>query len=132
MSQPSKIPVCITVAPEQLARLDQAAADLDRSRSWVTGRAIEEFLSRSSPLGEAAMPVLPGPPTTAGRGLGAPPGSTFPQKRSSRMSDLNQDVLARQAELARQRASLEQSQLADVAKRNAEYLERLDNGEDPQ
>lgn len=186
MSQSSKIPVCITVAPDRLARLDQVAAELDRSRSWLAGYAIEEFLSRSdgtavthgahpsepTPLGgRHGRSTMPGTPLAAagpGDASGARPGGDFTQSASailvathdplrpsgapggaggqgpsssamapagrsfskgSAMSDLHRDVLERQAAIARERAAQEQRAIEDVRKRNVEYLECLDSGD---
>jgi metal-responsive CopG/Arc/MetJ family transcriptional regulator len=41
-----KTPVCIAVAPDLLARLDDAAAEMERSRSWAASKAIAEYLAR--------------------------------------------------------------------------------------
>jgi hypothetical protein len=43
-----KIPTTLTLDPMLVHRLDQAAADRDRSRSWLAGRAIEAFLESPS------------------------------------------------------------------------------------
>ncbi|MGP0001195.1 MAG: ribbon-helix-helix protein, CopG family [Acetobacteraceae bacterium] len=52
----------MAIDSELMDRLDQAAADLDRSRSWVARRAFEAFLSSRS------SPGLPA--TAAGQALG--------------------------------------------------------------
>ena len=44
----SKLPVCIALAADQLAALDQAAAEQDRSRSYVAGLAIRQYLARTA------------------------------------------------------------------------------------
>jgi Ribbon-helix-helix protein, copG family len=58
-----KIPTTLTLDPMLVHRLDQAAADRDRSRSWLAGRAIEEFLAtNSAPCGLPASQTGPEPP----------------------------------------------------------------------
>jgi predicted transcriptional regulator len=44
----AKVPVCISVARDQLARLDAAAAAIERPRSWVCAKAIEQYLARNA------------------------------------------------------------------------------------
>jgi hypothetical protein len=44
---PKKLPVCVAIAPDQLARLDRIAAEKDRPRSWIVGRAVDEYLGRA-------------------------------------------------------------------------------------
>jgi hypothetical protein len=48
---PKKLPVCIAIAPDRLARLDRIAAEQERPRSWIVGRAVDEYLGRA----EAAL-----------------------------------------------------------------------------
>jgi predicted transcriptional regulator len=45
-SPPAKLPVCISLEPRLLAQLDERAAADDRSRSWITAKAIAEYLAR--------------------------------------------------------------------------------------
>ncbi len=61
----TKVQVCISLAPDQIARLDQYAAELDRSRSWVAGRAIEAFIPPS--LHSRGWPAEAAEPPPAGR-----------------------------------------------------------------
>ena len=49
MESAAKVTTTIMLPPALRERLDDAAADLDRSRSWLAGRAIEQFLARLSP-----------------------------------------------------------------------------------
>jgi Ribbon-helix-helix protein, copG family len=76
MEQTRKVVTSLTIDPALVYRLDQAAADLDRSRSWLASRAIETFLRSAgggapitptqavpSPLGGSEGPAMPGPPT---------------------------------------------------------------------
>jgi predicted transcriptional regulator len=42
----SKIVTTITLAPDLRDRLDAEAAQQERSRSWITAKAIAEYLAR--------------------------------------------------------------------------------------
>jgi hypothetical protein len=89
-----KIHTSLMLDPTLVNRLDQAAAVRDRSRSWLAGQAIEQFLQSDGtrPPPELAPPggvssAMPGtPPASAGRGLGhscpleSLPGSIFHQE----------------------------------------------------
>jgi predicted transcriptional regulator len=48
-------PTTVTLAPDLLLRLDAAAEAQDRSRPWLTARAIAEYLDRH-PLQTDATP----------------------------------------------------------------------------
>jgi hypothetical protein len=77
MESVSKLTTSVMLQPELRERLDDEAARLDRSRSWVVSRAIADFLFRSasggapitaavaSPLGGGGPSAMPGPPTRA-------------------------------------------------------------------
>ena len=43
-----KAPVTIAIAPDLRDRLDAAATAAERSRSYIAGRAIKEFLARQA------------------------------------------------------------------------------------
>lgn len=148
--------ITISLPVDVAARLDAEVRATDRTVSAIVRRALraalpdENDLSPSataavthtppSPeplrLGAAAMPGMPVPSGTTG-GAGGPSASTTApagrlfSKRSG-MTDLHRDVLERQAELARQRAAEEQRLRDECARRNIEYLERLDNGDETQ
>ena len=76
MSQ--KTPVCVSFPTEQLARLDDVAGQLDRNRSWLVSKAVDEFLSRgrtshfADPVDprrkEATCPAFGRPEEAAGSG----------------------------------------------------------------
>jgi predicted transcriptional regulator len=40
-----KVATSFTLAAEQIARLDAIAVEQNRSRSWIAGRAIDQFLA---------------------------------------------------------------------------------------
>lgn len=93
MEATRKIHTSLMLDPMLVHRLDRAAAVRDRSRSWLAGQAIEQFLeldgtrppSASAPPGGLSSPLPGPPPAAAGRGLGrspleALPGSTFHQE----------------------------------------------------
>jgi predicted DNA-binding protein len=142
--------ITISLPVDVAARLDAEVRATDRTVSAIVRRALRASLpdendlsiSRSdgSAVAHAAQPpmappgcsvAMPGPPPAAGpSSSGTRPGGDF--TRRSRMSDLHQNVLDRQAALARERAAEAQRQLEDVSKRNAEYFERLENGEESQ
>jgi ribbon-helix-helix CopG family protein len=97
-----KIHTSLMLDPTLVHRLDRAAAVRDRSRSWLAGQAIEQFLelesdgtrppSELAPLGGVSSARPGTPPAAAGRGLGrspleASPGSTFPSEESLQMPD---------------------------------------------
>jgi hypothetical protein len=89
-----KIHTSLMLDPTLVHRLDQAASVRDRSRSWLAGHAIEQFLesdgtrppSASAPPGGVSSPLPGPPPAAAGRGfralppVEASPGSTFHQE----------------------------------------------------
>jgi predicted transcriptional regulator len=49
MEQTRKIVTSLTLAPDLLARLDTVATAADRSRSWVAGEAIRQYIARQAP-----------------------------------------------------------------------------------
>jgi predicted transcriptional regulator len=54
-TSPSKQrPVTLSFPPHLIARLDDAAAEAERSRSWIAAKAIREYLDRNSPKPAAA------------------------------------------------------------------------------
>jgi hypothetical protein len=77
MESAAKVTTTIMLQPELRELLDDEAARLDRSRSWVAARAIDFYLHRAtdsvsheaSRPGVAAMPDVPVPG-------GAPDGAT--------------------------------------------------------
>ena len=85
-----KIATSITIDPDLIGRMDQAAADLDRSRSYVARLAFEEFLHpdrrrwvvQVTPPCQVRRRPLPGhsapAPLPPGSGAAAQPPDRFP------------------------------------------------------
>jgi hypothetical protein len=136
-----KIVTRLAIDPALLGKLDQAAADLDRSRSWLAAKAIENYLHpatdsvshEASRPGVAAMPDVPVP---GGAPDGATEGSSPPQapvgrafSKGSRMTDHYRDAIERQAAIDRERAAEAARQLERVTQQNREAIERLENGD---
>jgi hypothetical protein len=137
MSLSFKVPVCISVHPEQLARLDQIAADLDRSRSWVASRALDAFLAvtdftpslavgadaQAEPRGTGGCPPLV-PPL-------APSGETPMPDVSETSKDVNASRGLHHAHLVRtigaaQRQAAEASAGREAAlARSAQYIGKM-------
>ena len=129
-----KIATSIAIDPDLIGRMDQAAADLDRSRSYVARLAFEEFLaSRSSPLGGQGHAALPGPPTTADapchRGGGTAAGQVSPvlsggsfQSEELLMTDLTLREIAERctAPIRQLQEGHAKAATSNQAKRNAE------------
>ena len=66
MESASKVTTTIMLPPELRGRLDDAAAMLDRSRSWLAGRAIGAFLD-SMPVSPPSAVVRPAQPPSPDR-----------------------------------------------------------------
>jgi hypothetical protein len=68
-SAAAKVMTSIMLKPDLRARLDDFAAAMDRSRSWLAAKAIEAFLETPSPLAEpsSATPRAEPPPPASGR-----------------------------------------------------------------
>jgi hypothetical protein len=135
MSLSFKVPVCISVHPEQLARLDQIAADLDRSRSWVASRALDAFLAVTdftpSPAVGADVQAEP-------RGTGGCPPLVSPlaSLKESPMPDLDNPLVAqphslhlahltRVGDAARRQAAETQAAREAALARSAEYIGKI-------
>jgi len=50
-TSPRQKPVTLSFPPDLIDRLDAEAEAQERSRSWVTGRAIREYLDRQASTG---------------------------------------------------------------------------------
>jgi hypothetical protein len=133
MSQSAKTAVCISLPTEQLRRLDRVADAMDRPRSYVTSKAIEQFITASgrfSALGNGDKTASAPPAKTPSGG-----GDRLPRSRGRHQSD--QDIcmdtpayprvadLARQNEVIADRKAEQRRQAADVTRQNAEYIRNM-------
>jgi hypothetical protein len=143
----AKVTTTIMLQPELRALLDDEAARLDRSRSWLAGMAIQSYLyatAAAKPLaqeqssrtgGELGRSALPFPDAATGSGTtGEFPSSSASAGRvfssgNSKISDLCRETLERQAAIERERAAEAARQLERVTRQNHEYFERLENGD---
>jgi hypothetical protein len=82
-SAAAKVMTSIMLKPDLRARLDDFAAAMDRSRSWLAGRAIEAFLESPSVQAEpsSATPGLEPPPPAGGRDRREPAASQVSEAR---------------------------------------------------
>jgi hypothetical protein len=134
-----KVPTSITMDPELIGRMDQAADEMDRSRSYVARIAFEAFLASRSPPpggGFVKVPSMLGPPATAaGRGLGlsypleAPPGSTSHTQENSLMT-INPHQKMMDEDVERVRRLQDQHGAAQVS--NQDRQNRADKSPHPQ
>jgi CopG-like RHH_1 or ribbon-helix-helix domain, RHH_5 len=134
----------VTLPQELRDRLDQTAAAMERSRSWMVTKAVAQFLSQLSDSGR------PLPRPNGDQSDSAPPNNNPDDRRGGLLLPrpvpltdqdthmdtptntradplrgaygLHADTLTRAADLARQRAAEEQRQAEDTHNRNAEYL----------
>jgi hypothetical protein len=132
MSGTQKVPVTITIPPDQLARLDQIAADLDRSRSWVASRALGAFLAvTDNPSPNQAAPGEAEPP---GAGSRQPVPRLDPKEQP--MPDLDKPTsalpqslhlahLTRVGDVARRQAAETQAGRDAALSRSSEYIANL-------
>jgi predicted transcriptional regulator len=49
MEQTRKVTTSLTLDPGLIARMDTVATATDRSRSWVAGEAIRQYIERQAP-----------------------------------------------------------------------------------
>jgi predicted transcriptional regulator len=130
MSQSAKTAVCISLPTEQLRRLDQVADAMDRGRSYIASKAIEQFITTSgrfSALQDGGQTASAPPVITPSGG-----GDRLPRSRGRHQSD--QDVcmdtpaqprvsdLARQNAVIADRKAEQRRQAAEVDRQNREYL----------
>jgi predicted transcriptional regulator len=133
MSGSQKVPVTISMDSTQLARLDQIAADLDRSRSWVASRALGAFLAVTdspslhldgSPAGEAE------PPSTGGRhtpvlGLDHSTEQPMDNPPAAQPHGLHLAHLTRVGEASRRQTAETQAGRDAALARSSEYIANL-------
>jgi hypothetical protein len=79
MSNTSRIPICVTVAPTLISRVDAIAEADERSRSYVVSKALEQFCDALEPAGlpNPAMAAAV-PSSDAHAAASSPPGVFLP------------------------------------------------------
>jgi hypothetical protein len=138
MSGSQKVPVTISIDPHQLARLDQLAADLDRSRSWVASRAMAAFLavtdSRSPAQGlvSDALAEPPGAgvvaasvPATARSMENQMSSSDNSRKAQNGPAGIHLQHLVRVQEAAKRQAADTQAERDAAMSRASEYIAKI-------
>jgi hypothetical protein len=120
MSGSQKVPVTISMDPTQLARLDQIAADLDRSRSWVATRALGAFLA----VTDSPSPHHRGSPAAEAE----PPGAGVRHTPVPRLAPMEHH-LTRVAEAARRQAADAQAGRDTAFAQSAKYIADLGTSE---
>ena len=146
----SKVTTTIMLQPDLRDRLDDAAAVLDRSRSWLAGRAIERFLSELSQDQQNSRPVGHLERGSVGQcpAENNPDGGRDGLLRSRPATPIHEDVrmdtatntrasalsgtyalhaahLGRIANTARDRAEAERQQRERVTRQNLDYIDNL-------
>ena len=129
-----KIRTCVTLPPDLLAKLDAAADDQDRSRSWMVARAIDAFLDTQDSgrfsARQDGRQSESGPPKltpTIGGGISLPRGrhSSEQDTRMDSTSSPILDTLNRQSAAKEDQARATQAARDVVHKQNEDYLAKL-------
>lgn len=143
MESTARIPTCVTLPPGLRDRMDAAATAMERPRSWIATKAIEQFLDRLSPdpnslavsappADRAAALVREAGTLAAGGFESLPPAANKTARRTGLGMVVSHQlgVIARTRATDQAKAEAQTAARDDVARRNAEYFSPR-QGDDP-